>query len=591
MDKVTFSKLLSYLWFQPQVSMAKVGGMAKGMICLLAITPVVLIEPAPAATVPDWRFNESAEELEVSLPAGVKPRYFILAEPARIVLDLPGTDIGPAEVVKTYSGSVRHIRIAQFQPGLTRIVMELAPDAVLAPGQVQLQNVEDENDASASDSELWILRPLFVGTAEPSSEPGDLGTNALKPEDLVVEDDAIEIPVTLPPEPTLSVTSNTNQPTLSTIAPTLNHDDAGLPFLGEGPVLKPEVMTDVTLDPLSELESSITPADWMPSIGVDASPTPESGAALATEPTPTANAETAAPTLVEPTPLTTDASTIDSAIVNTTQPDLMQVAETPAIADSNANESSGAAASLPTALTRAEASPPTTAESEAAISSLEAANTVPAAPPVPAVVAPDVSDATVSESLKPVASGSNAPSQNTPSEEQGEVLVEPVGLGPSPSDTLALATSAEPHPAGVTAKAPQIEFGQPLPIGNPPPSVVTSGAAADVLIPSGTVLSLRYPHTTALELKTDFPWQEVLVVNQPLRDHQTGQVLVPTGTQVLGRFETGGQGSQFIAQAIALTDRNVTLVAESDYVPAAETRKIEPNQIIEVKVVEDVPRF
>jgi hypothetical protein len=161
-----------------------------------------------------------------------------------------------------------------------------------------------------------------------------------------------------------------------------------------------------------------------------------------------------------------------------------------------------------------------------------------------------------------------------------------------------------------------------------------------VLLPSGTVLSLRYPRETTLQLRSDSPWQEVLLLSQAVRD-RTGAVIVPEGSQVIGRFETNEQGSRFIAQAITVQGRNIQLKAQSDvlmgdrqvsdnelvrnsaiggaalgvvgvltgglgflvgalagaaagaattYVTAPQPATIQPNQIVEVRLTEDVPR-
>jgi hypothetical protein len=77
------------------------------------------------------------------------------------------------------------------------------------------------------------------------------------------------------------------------------------------------------------------------------------------------------------------------------------------------------------------------------------------------------------------------------------------------------------------------------------------------------VLSLRYPGSTELKLSSNYPYQDVLVVDQAVRD-QAGQVVIPAGSSVIGRFETGSQGSEFIAQAIEIQGQTVLLNAKSD---------------------------
>lgn len=133
-----------------------------------AIATVVVATPAQAAALTQWRFDPVSQQLEVTIPPGTTPRYFLLAQPTRIVMDLPNIDMGAVSEQETYQGAVRQIRVSQFQPGLTRIVLELSPDAVLAPGQVQLQQLTATSNASAR----WALRPLF------ESGSGEIAANS-----------------------------------------------------------------------------------------------------------------------------------------------------------------------------------------------------------------------------------------------------------------------------------------------------------------------------------------------------------------------------------------------------------------------------
>ncbi|GAP97873.1 AMIN domain-containing protein [Leptolyngbya sp. NIES-2104] len=122
---------------------------------------LLLAAPATAAPLENWRFDPNTNQLEVTVPAGIKPRYTLLAQPTRIVLDLPETQIGAVAPRGSYSGAVREIRVSQFQPNVARIVIELAPNAVLDRQQAQLQQVQDSDQTS----DRWILRPLLAASA------------------------------------------------------------------------------------------------------------------------------------------------------------------------------------------------------------------------------------------------------------------------------------------------------------------------------------------------------------------------------------------------------------------------------------------
>ncbi|HEY9805941.1 MAG TPA: AMIN domain-containing protein, partial [Candidatus Obscuribacterales bacterium] len=69
-------------------------GVSAGIIG--AIAQVAAVQ---AAVLTQWQFNSAANQLEITVPEGTQPRYFLLAKPARIVLDLPNTQMGavPAE--------------------------------------------------------------------------------------------------------------------------------------------------------------------------------------------------------------------------------------------------------------------------------------------------------------------------------------------------------------------------------------------------------------------------------------------------------------------------------------------------------------
>ena len=176
----------------------------------------------------------------------------------------------------------------------------------------------------------------------------------------------------------------------------------------------------------------------------------------------------------------------------------------------------------------------------------------------------------------------------------------------------------------------------------PLPTVQTTAVRPynpNVLLSEGTVLRLRYPRTTPLELSAAQSRQEVLLLEEDVRD-RAGNVVFPRGSQVIGRFETDRSDSQFIIQAISLRGRNLLIQGESDsltgdrevssnrllrnsaigalgatllgvltggvgflglaagaatgaattYFTAPKPAVIQPNQVIEVRLTEDLPR-
>jgi len=109
------------------------------------------------AMLKDWRFSPKVSQLEITLSAASRPRYFYLAQPPRIVVDLPNTKLGYVPTNQNYSGAIQRIRVSRLKTGVTRIVMDLAPGTFVDPKHVQLQPVSSRNPTR------WVLRPFIAG--------------------------------------------------------------------------------------------------------------------------------------------------------------------------------------------------------------------------------------------------------------------------------------------------------------------------------------------------------------------------------------------------------------------------------------------
>jgi AMIN domain len=112
---------------------------------------------SPVARLDDWRYYPDASQLEFTLSTGTKPKLFYLAQPPRIVVDLPSTKLGNISTQQNYSGAIQRIRVSQLKAGVTRIVMDLAPGAIVDRNQLQLQPLDGQN------STRWVLRPFAGG--------------------------------------------------------------------------------------------------------------------------------------------------------------------------------------------------------------------------------------------------------------------------------------------------------------------------------------------------------------------------------------------------------------------------------------------
>lgn len=160
--------------------------------------------PVQAALLAKWRFDSANNQLEFTLQDKTTPRYFLLTQPPRIVLELPNTQMGKVATVQNYAGVVREVRVAQFAENLTRIVLELSPEVALSPAMVQLKEV------IPGSGDRWLLRPLIART--PATPQPSITNTTLPPATINSQQPVF---VNVPP-----LSSASNQPEASPTKPT-----------------------------------------------------------------------------------------------------------------------------------------------------------------------------------------------------------------------------------------------------------------------------------------------------------------------------------------------------------------------------------
>ncbi len=109
----------------------------------IAFFAIVMAAPAKAARLESWRFNASQNQLEITTDEGVQPKAQLVSDPTRLVIDLPGIVLGRPVINEAISGTVRSLRIGQFDRDTTRIVIELAPGYTLEPSQIKFRGISD----------------------------------------------------------------------------------------------------------------------------------------------------------------------------------------------------------------------------------------------------------------------------------------------------------------------------------------------------------------------------------------------------------------------------------------------------------------
>lgn len=86
-----------------------------------------------------WRFDRNQNRLVFTTDSGVQPRAQLIANPTRVVIDLPGINLDRKTVNQQVGGTIKEVRVGQFENNTTRIVIELAPGYTLDPQGVKFK--------------------------------------------------------------------------------------------------------------------------------------------------------------------------------------------------------------------------------------------------------------------------------------------------------------------------------------------------------------------------------------------------------------------------------------------------------------------
>jgi hypothetical protein len=124
----------------------------------LAILGTVLtliggINLSQAGTLTRWEFDPKTNQAIFTLEEETTPKVFFLADPPRLVVDFPDTQVGDITMEHQYLGAVTEIRASQFTETTARVVLEFTPDTSLSPQQVEL---------SPLPGNRWLLRPQMM---------------------------------------------------------------------------------------------------------------------------------------------------------------------------------------------------------------------------------------------------------------------------------------------------------------------------------------------------------------------------------------------------------------------------------------------
>lgn len=94
-----------------------------------------------AAELKSWRFDRNQNQLEINTSSAVQPQAQLIFNPTRLVIDLPNTKFGRSQLTQPIGGAIRSVRVGQFDPQTTRIVIELTPGYTLNPQEVKFVGI------------------------------------------------------------------------------------------------------------------------------------------------------------------------------------------------------------------------------------------------------------------------------------------------------------------------------------------------------------------------------------------------------------------------------------------------------------------
>jgi N-acetylmuramoyl-L-alanine amidase len=137
----------------------------------------MLSSPAQAAKLQFWRFDANQNRLEINTEGPVQPQAQLVFGPTRLVVDLPGITFGRPQLTQSVGGAIRAVRVGQFDPQTTRIVVELNPGYTLDPKQVKFEG---------KTASRWTVQLPTPQAEEVASAPSAPSPNIPSPKEDVV---------------------------------------------------------------------------------------------------------------------------------------------------------------------------------------------------------------------------------------------------------------------------------------------------------------------------------------------------------------------------------------------------------------------
>jgi N-acetylmuramoyl-L-alanine amidase len=131
-------------------------------------TILLLSSPTLAANLQSWRFDRNQNILEINTSGAVQPQAQLIFNPTRLVIDLPNTKFGRSQLTQPIGGAIRSLRIGQFNPQTTRLVLELNPGYTLDPNAVKFTPISPNR---------WTVKIPDPQIEQPSSTTSTIISN------------------------------------------------------------------------------------------------------------------------------------------------------------------------------------------------------------------------------------------------------------------------------------------------------------------------------------------------------------------------------------------------------------------------------
>ncbi|MBL1209540.1 MAG: N-acetylmuramoyl-L-alanine amidase [Geminocystis sp. GBBB08] len=110
-------------------------------LILSLLTFLIFATPAYAGRLLFWRFESNQNRLLFTTDQGIQPTAQLIPNPTRLVIDLPGTTLGRPSITENLGNIITSLRIGQFDPRTTRVVIELAPGYTLDPQGIKIKGL------------------------------------------------------------------------------------------------------------------------------------------------------------------------------------------------------------------------------------------------------------------------------------------------------------------------------------------------------------------------------------------------------------------------------------------------------------------